>query len=425
MASNVLAFTGFTDPICATAPLRVALAGCGAVGSAFVRELTARRACLRERHGLVVELTAVLVRDRSRRRDAVLAAGLLDDDLERFLRTDADVVVEAIGGIEPARAIVESAIRRGATVLTANKELLAAHGSSLMALADAHGATLRYDAAVGGGVPVLRMIDDALGAGTPEQIRGILNGTSNYVLTGLERGGSLTETLAAARAAGFAEADATRDLDGRDAAAKLALVAWAAYGVAPEELVVRRASLLPDPSRHTRLAQRLGGVVRQIGECALVGGSVVASVEPVVVPANGAFALTRDEQNRVEVHTGWTAPLCASGPGAGGLPTATALLCDLLASGLRAPRASRRRSAVRDDRRFTWALEGRCAPALLHRLVPRRSAVRVDAEARWCWTMVEDATASTIDTILESLGAAGAEPVALRVDDLHGERALA
>ena len=398
--------------------VRLALAGCGAVGSALLRELVARRETLADRHGVEVVLTRVLVRDVALARDARFDRALLTADVDDFLATEADVVIEAIGGLVPARRIALDALGRGREFVTANKELLAAHGSELAAIAARRGAALRYDAAVGGGVPVLRLLDEALGAGTPTRVRGILNGTTNFVLTRLEEGASLDAALRAARAAGFAEAEASRDLDGRDAAAKLALVAWAAFGVAPESLDVRRWSLLPDPARYVRLAARLERSVRQVAECALVGGAIVAAVEPVLVEHDSAFARTRDEQNRVEVHTGWSAPLCASGPGAGGLPTATALLSDLLASPRRARRATRTGTAWRDPRRSSWAIEVRGAPAVLHRLVPASGFVHTDAVASCAWSIVESATAVDVEACLGALRAEGADPIAVRFDDV-------
>jgi homoserine dehydrogenase len=397
--------------------VRIALAGCGAVGSALLRELVARRETLADRHGVDIVLTRVLVRDVTLEREAPFDRGLLTSDVDEFLATDADVVIEAIGGLEPARHIARSALECGRELVTANKELLALHGSELARLASRHGATLRYDAAVGGGVPVLRLLDDALGAGTPTSVRGILNGTSNFVLTRLEEGASLDTALRAARLGGFAEADASRDLDGRDAAAKLGLVAWAAFGVAPESLLVRRASLLPDPSRYVRLAERVERTIRQVAECSLVDGAVVAAVEPLLVARESAFARTRDEQNRVEVHTGWSAPLCASGPGAGGVPTATALLSDLLASPARARRGARACGASSDSRRSSWVVEVRAAPALLHRLVPTSGFVHTDAEASCAWSIVESATAVEIEEVLCALRAEHADPIAVRFDD--------
>jgi homoserine dehydrogenase len=401
------------------ATVRVALAGCGVVGSALLRALVARKANLADRHGVDVVLTRVLVRDTSLERAAPFDRGLLTADVDDFLATDADVVVEAIGGLDPARRIALSALSRGRELVTANKELLAAHGSELAALAIRSGTTLRYDAAVGGGVPVLRLLDDALGAGTPTSVRGILNGTSNFVLTQLEDGATLDAALRAARAAGFAEADASRDLDGRDAAAKIALVAWAAFGVAPEAVTVRTTSLLPDPARFTRLAARFERTVRQLAECALVEGDAVASVAPVLVAHDSAFARTRDEQNRVEVHTGWSAPLCASGPGAGGLPTATALLSDLLAARGRARRPHNVGARASDPRLSSWAIEVRGAPAVLHRLAPTSGYVHTDATATCAWSVVESATTAEIDDVVRALRAVDAEPIAVRFDDIQ------
>ena len=417
MASTVeferTAASGWGD----TTTVRVALAGCGAVGSALLRELAARRDTLADRHGVNVQLARVLVRDVDRERLAPFDRALLTSDVDSFLETDADVVIEAIGGTDTARRIAVHALSRGGELVTANKELLALHGSELSALARQRRATLRYDAAVGGGVPVLRLLDDALGAGVPSVVRGILNGTSNYVLTRLEEGATLDSALAAARAAGFAEADASRDLDGRDAAAKLALVAWAAFGVAPESLAVRRVSLLPDPRRYVALAERFGLVVRQLAECRRDGDAVLGSVEPVLVGAGSAFARTRDEENRVEVHTGWSAPLCASGPGAGGVPTATALLSDLLAGTRHRPRAARRAGRGADTLRSAWAVEVIGPPSLLHRLAPGSGCVRTDACVTRAWSVVESATPAEIDALLVALAAEGAQPIAAKVDE--------
>jgi homoserine dehydrogenase len=407
------------EPDVRRAPTRVrlALAGCGAVGSALLRELVARRGALAERHGVRVELTRVLVRDVTRERDAEFDRSLLTADVDDFLDTDADVVIEAIGGLDPARRIAESVLRRGHDLVTANKELLAAHGSALTALARGHRTSLRYDAAVGGGVPVLRLLDDALGAGTPTAVRGILNGTTNFVLTRLERGASLEDALREARAAGFADADASRDLDGRDAAAKLSLVAWAAFGIAPEEIVVRRQSLLPDPTRYSALAARVDRVVRQVAECTVVEGAAVASVEPLLLEPASALARTRDEQNRVEVHSGWSAPLCASGPGAGGVPTATALLSDLVATSTTPRRRSGACVGGSDPRRFAWALEVRGSSQLLHRLVPDCGLVLTDAAASCAWTIVTAASAQEIGRVVDALAQSGADPIAARLDD--------
>jgi homoserine dehydrogenase len=364
-----------------------------------------------------VTLTRVLVQDSHRPRDVALAPGVLTTDLAAFLATDADVVVEALGGIEPARAIVEESLRRGRTVITANKALLAAHGASLAALAGRCGGTLRYDAAVGGGVPILRLIDDALGARVPVCVRGILNGTTNFVLSALEAGDSLEDALERARALGFAEVDASRDLHGQDAADKLRLVAWAAYNIAPDRLQVRQRSLLPAPGRYVALAARLGRRVRQLAECAVVGDAVVACVEPVLVAWDGALARIRAEQNHVEVSTGGSAPLTASGPGAGGVPTATALLSDLVSTARSARRPPATIRAEIDARQLAWAIEIRGGAALLHAL-PGCGVVRTTRMADISWTIIPSATPTEIDGLLRLLVTSGADPIAVRLDDV-------
>jgi homoserine dehydrogenase len=412
------------DPWAPTRTVRVALAGCGAVGSALVRELSLRQDSLERRHGKRVELTRVLVRDLGKQRAAELDRGLLTADLDDFLDHEADVVIEAIGGIEPARRIAEWTLQGGRELVTANKELLAAHGTRLFALAQQHGGTLRYDAAVGGGVPVLRLLDDALGGGMPTSVRGILNGTTNFVLGRLERGFKLDDALRAAREAGFAEEDASRDLDGRDAAAKIALVAWAAYGVSPESLAVARRSLLPDPQRYVHLARRVGGVVRQVAECALVDSAVVATVGPVIVAPASALGRVRDEQNHVEVHTGWSAPLSASGPGAGGVPTATSLLADFVSTSRPADRRGGARCTGADTRVSDWAIEVAGAPRLLHRTVPRCSVVHTDEHATRAWTLARSLTTAEVDEVLAALHAQGGDAIAVRLDgELSGELA--
>ncbi|HEX5971672.1 MAG TPA: homoserine dehydrogenase [Gemmatimonadaceae bacterium] len=404
------------EPWGSTRTVRVALAGCGAVGSALLRALDARQDALARRFGRRVEITRVLVRDLGKQRAADLDHALLTTRLDDFLASEPDVVIEAIGGLDPARRIAEWALCNGRELVTANKELLAAHGTALHALARQHGGTLRYDAAVGGGVPVLRLLDDALGAGTPSRVRGILNGTTNYVLGRLERGCSLDDALVAARDAGFAEADASRDLDGRDAAAKIALVAWAAYGVAPESLDVGRRSLLPDPARYVRLAQRVGGVVRQVAECALTGSSLAASVEPVIVSPASALGRVRDEQNHVEVDTGWSAPLTASGPGAGGAPTATALLADFVCTA-RPPVRDGVAGCGPDLRTSDWAIEVVGAPRLLHRAVPKCGLVYTDHAATRAWTVARGLAAAEVDRVLAELRAQGGDAIAARLDE--------
>jgi homoserine dehydrogenase len=311
--------------------VRVALAGCGVVGGGLVRLLHESSDAIAGRFGVRFELTRVLVRDVNRERSLPLDSRLYTNDLDEFLAHDAEVVIEAVGGTEPARTIAYSALKRGKKVITANKELVASYGDTLSDLANENETGLDFGAAVGGSAPVISTLRDLIGTSTPRSVRGILNGTSNFVITQLERGVSLEAALASARQRGLAEADCTRDLDGSDAAAKLAIVAWIAFGIRPASLRVRRTPLIPGLENLVRFASLESARLRLLAECTqLPGHRVATTVEPVIVAPESVFGRTILEENRVEVDLGWSSPLSVSGPGAGGRPTAAALLSDLL-----------------------------------------------------------------------------------------------
>ncbi|HET6761716.1 MAG TPA: homoserine dehydrogenase, partial [Gemmatimonadaceae bacterium] len=317
--------------------------------------------------------TRVLVRDLARDRNLPLDSRLFTNDLDSFLAHDADVVIEAVGGDEPARTIASAALRRGKKVITANKELVASHGDSLSALASEHEGGLDFGAAVGGSAPVISTLRDLVGASAPLSVRGILNGTSNYVISLIESGATIEAALASARERGLAESDYTRDLDGRDAAAKLAIIAWVTFGIPPAGLQVRRTPLVPGLDALVRLAAVEGARVRLIAECTqLSAHRVAAAVEPVIVATGSAFGRTVLEDNRVEVDLGWPSPLSVSGPGAGGRPTAAALLSDLLR--VSAPPNDRGAGATRfisvaDPREHRWFVAARLNSESLERAV--------------------------------------------------------
>jgi len=380
-----------SDPLLeTTAPksprtIRVALAGCGVVGGGLVRLLHDSASSIASRFGVRFVITSVLVRDTTRDRKLPLDASLFTKDLDAFLAHDADIVVEAVGGDEPARTIAIAALRRGQKLVTANKELIAAHGDTLAELATDNGTSLDFGAAVGGSAPVISTLRDLVGASAPLSVRGILNGTSNYVISQLESGLSLDAALACARDRGLAEADSSRDLDGRDAADKLSIIAWIAFGIRPSQLDVRRISLLPGIEQLVRFAAKRGGNVRLIGECTrLTDGRVASSVEPVIVPSSHAFARTTLEENRVEVNLGWTSPLSVSGPGAGGAPTAAALLSDLVRT---SPPANERGSgatqfvSVGDPRQHRWLIAARIQSGTL-RVFAENAGVQIATELR-------------------------------------------
>lgn len=309
-------------------PVRVALAGCGTVGAALVRLMQSARI---DGANPRFELVRVLVRDPSRDRGVTISDELLTTDPAALVDADVDVVVEALGGLEPAGAIARAVVERGGRLVTANKMLLARCGGALAETARARGGAIAFEGAVGGGVPAVQALRSLAGGPSVRRVTGILNGTANYVLSRLERGDSYDAALAGARARGLAEADPSRDLDGSDAADKIALLAWIAFGVAPERVEVRRRGLLPDPERLVREALAEGERLRLVAECVREGNRVSAVVEPRRVPPGSPLGTTVGEENRVEIDLGWCAPLTLSGPGAGGDPTAAAVWGDLLA----------------------------------------------------------------------------------------------
>lgn len=312
--------------------VRLALAGCGVVGGELVRALRARREEIERAHGVAFDIVTVLVRAALDSRAADLSDLPLTADLDAFLATDAEVVVEAIGGIDPAVRIARSALSRGASFVTANKALIAQEGEALLDLARRSGAGLRYEATVAGVVPVIRTLRDYVPGRSVVRVRGILNGTCNFVLTCLENGASFPDAVREAQRLGFAEADPSRDLDGRDAADKIAILAWLAFGASPRDVSIVRRGILPHGDRLVRGAAALGGRLRLLACCETgTDGRVRASVEPAVVAPDSPFGRTVGEENRITIDAGWPWPLELAGPGAGGVPTAAALVADLIA----------------------------------------------------------------------------------------------
>jgi homoserine dehydrogenase len=301
----------------------IALAGCGVVGGELARLIA-------DRHNHDLSISAVLVRDKEKERNVPIPRSLFTNDVDEFLSCSADIIVEAIGGISPAEQIAHHALARGTRFITANKALLAHSGDTLLALARRNGAAIEFEAAVGGGVPVVRALRHSLRKVPVRRIRGILNGTSNYILSRIERGHSFDEALRAAQAGGFAEADSSRDLSGLDSADKIRVLAWAAYGVAPQSVHVECTGLLPDPQVLVHGAAREGRRVRLIATCERNERGVQAYVRPELVAPDSPFGRALDEQNVITLDLGWNQEITLAGPGAGGLPTATAILGDIL-----------------------------------------------------------------------------------------------
>ncbi|HET8657080.1 MAG TPA: homoserine dehydrogenase [Longimicrobiaceae bacterium] len=402
--------------------VRVALAGCGVVGSELLRLLDAQAEAIERERGLRFEVVRVLVRHPSRERAVPLGRERFSGDLEEFLAADSDLVVEAMGGVEPALQIAEATLRAGRDFVTANKALVAAHGPTLNRLAHRHGVRLDFESAVGGGIPVVRALRDSLRGSGVTRLRGILNGTCNYVLTRLAEGESYAAALADAQERGFAEADPTRDVDGQDAADKIAVLAWLAFGAEPDRLPIRCRGIVPDPDRLASDARSVEGVVRLVAECLRLGDGVAASVEPVIVAPDSELARTRGEQNAVLLDTRWNGVIRLAGPGAGGGPTASVLLADMLRGAAPIPEAAPATAAgVPDTRHHRWlvsvlpatAAEQRLDDALLRAGIDAGKLRRFDDAVR---AVTPPAAWSQVAGVERELAAAGLRPLITRAE---------
>lgn len=317
----------------AVAPLRVALAGCGTVGGALLGLLRGHRDAVRRTLGREVQLVSVLVRDPARVRPQPPHQELFTTDPVEFLAARADVVVEAMGGLDPAGALVRDALARGTHVVTANKALLAAHGPSLLRLAVRTGARLEFEASVGGAVPVIRTLREQLGGHGVRGIRGVINGTTNFILDQLAEGRDWNDAVAEAQRLGFAEADPSRDLDGRDAEDKLRVLAWLGFHADPRTVPVRREGISPALAALARDAAAGGGTVRLVAELRLEGRRLGGVIAPRVLDGRDPLAQARGEENAFEIHSESAGVIRLSGKGAGGSATASAVLADLLRVG--------------------------------------------------------------------------------------------
>jgi homoserine dehydrogenase len=314
-------------------PVRVGVIGAGFVGSALVQLLSdpARREALVDGATAPLELVGVAVRDESKFRVGVDPA-LLTSDVEKLIANDLDVLVEVAGGIEPARTYVEAALKLGVSVVTANKALIAEHGTELAQLADEHGADLFYEAAVGGAIPILRALRSSLAGERINRVLGVVNGTTNYILTKMTSEGSDYESaLSEAQALGFAEADPTADVEGFDAAAKVQILSTLSFGTRLSGDEIAREGITAIRDVDVDFARRSGYVIKLLGVAERVGESGVSRrVHPAMIPVSHPLASVNGAMNAVFVEGVKSGPLMWLGQGAGGEPTATAVLGDLL-----------------------------------------------------------------------------------------------
>jgi homoserine dehydrogenase len=311
----------------------VAVLGCGNVGAALVDVLLRRGAEIANRTGVQLELAGVAVADPEKPRPVDIAADLITSDASSLVgRSDVDVVVEVIGGLTPAQALVEQALRAKRPVVTANKALLAVHGGELADIASANGVDLLYEAAVAGGIPLIRLLRESLAGERIVRVIGIVNGTTNFILTRMvEDATSYEDALAEAQRLGFAERDPTADVEGEDAAAKAAILAGLAFGADVAMDDVYREGITGLDKVDIETARQLGYVVKLLAVVELEpDGAVSARVHPAMIPATHPLASVRDAFNAVFVEGESSGELMLYGRGAGGDPTASAVLGDLI-----------------------------------------------------------------------------------------------
>jgi homoserine dehydrogenase len=312
--------------------VRVGLLGCGHVGSALVRLITDQGDVIEARAGVRLEVAKVAVRNLSRERDVALPAGVFTNDGGAVVGDpDVDLVVEVIGGIEPARELIVEALKNGKPVVTANKELLANVGKELFEAAESAGVDLLFEASVAGGIPLIRPLRESLAGDRIHRVMGIVNGTTNYILTRMaEAGATFSDALAEAQTLGYAERDPTADVEGFDAAAKAAIIATIAFGARVVAGDVYREGISELTDADIASARDLGYVVKLLAVAEEDPQGVAVRVHPTMIPAHHPLASVRESFNAVFIEAEAVGELMLYGRGAGGGPTASAVLGDLI-----------------------------------------------------------------------------------------------
>jgi homoserine dehydrogenase len=313
-------------------PVRLGLLGCGTVGGGVIQLLNANASYLAERVGAPLEVARILVRDPGKERVPEVDRALLTADPEAVLGDPSiDLFVEVMGGVDPARRFVERALDAGRGVVTANKMLLALHGPALVERAHAKGVDLAFEGSVGGGIPVVRVLREALASDWVTSLEGIVNGTCNFILTRMRSDGlSFEDALREAQEKGYAEADPTLDVDGHDAAHKLVVLAMLAFGArVPSEAVPTEGIRAIDAIDHD-FADRFGFAIKHLAIGRERGEAVELRVHPALVPKTATIANVNGVLNAIAVEGRALGPCLLSGRGAGDLPTAVSVVADVL-----------------------------------------------------------------------------------------------
>ncbi|MEY3745320.1 MAG: hypothetical protein RL573_1339 [Actinomycetota bacterium] len=312
--------------------VRIGVLGCGNVGSAFVQLVERQADIIEARTGVRLHVVKVAVRNVSKDRGLNFPDGVLVRDAHAVVEdASVDLVVELIGGIEPARELISTALGKGKPVVTGNKELLANVGHELWALSDSSGADLLFEAAVAGGIPLIRALRESLRGEPVTRVMGIVNGTTNFILTKMaEEGADYTVALSEAQRLGFAERDPTADVEGFDAGAKAAIIASIAFGTKVVAGDVYHEGISGITAADIAIAKRLGYVVKLLAIAERQGDAVAVRVHPAMVPLTHPLASVRDSYNAVFVEGDAVGSLMFYGRGAGGFPTASAVLGDVI-----------------------------------------------------------------------------------------------
>ncbi|MFJ5713939.1 homoserine dehydrogenase [Neobacillus sp. NPDC093127] len=312
--------------------ISIGLLGLGTVGSGVVKIIKNHQDKLIHQVGCPVIIKKILVQDLHKDRPVEIETGLLTSNADEILRDkEIDVVIEVMGGVEETKDYLITALRNGKHVVTANKDLMALHGSELLTVASEHGCDLFYEASVAGGIPILRGLVDGLASDRITQMMGIVNGTTNYILTKMsDEGRSYDEVLKEAQDLGFAEADPTSDVEGLDAARKMTILATLGFSMHIDLDDVKVSGILSITEEDLRYGKQLGYTMKLIGYAHREGEKVEVSVAPTFLSNNHPLASVQNEYNAVYVYGEAVGETMFYGPGAGSLPTATAVVSDLV-----------------------------------------------------------------------------------------------
>lgn len=315
--------------------MKIGLIGFGNIGAGVLRALHENEALIAERSRRPLRISDIADIDTTTKRDAPYDPATLVSDAGLLINSpDVEVIIELVGGIEPARTFVEKALMAGKHVVTANKALMAMHGPELLAVADSQGVGLLFEAAVGGGIPIIRALEQGLCGNSIHSVVGIINGTANYILTQMEeRGIGFKTALREAQKAGYAEADPTFDIEGNDTQHKIAILASLAFGMDIRGEDVWVEGIKNIQSVDIRYARQLGYAIKLLGiaKQELAGGAAEVRVHPTLIPGNSQLAAVRGVYNGIQVDGTPIGPTMYYGQGAGPSATASAIISDLMA----------------------------------------------------------------------------------------------